>query len=542
MTKYSDLNVTVRSGHQHIDALLDTGPDWNFITAANNNILRFTFSITSGNEQLDADNPSYTGNISAFSSAQQAATRAAMLYVEQITGIKFVETTDGTAADIHFANANLVESNVAGLCAWTTSYNYMDDDGVSGTNATAGDTIVDYSADAWVYLDNVEWGSQNANLTAGGDGYETLLHEIGHMLGLKHPHQEPPILNANLDTTQNTVMSYTSVGGPYSTFNQYDLAALNWLYGGDGLKGGLGDNSTTGGRYLQGTQQADTLTGTGNNDTLRGDGGNDIINGGAGTDTAVLNGTRASYTAAQPTSGTVTLSGGTDGLDTYTNVEQFRFSDGLVSLSALFGSVIGGTTGTDLLIATDGNNAIDGGAGIDTVQFASARSNFTVSRSGTTVTVTDNVGAGGVDTLQNVERLKFGDVSLAMDIDGNGGKAYRVYQAAFARTPDEGGVGFWMSRLDAGVSLVDIAAGFMNSTEFVDKYGANTTTLQFVSKLYENILGRAGETAGINFWVGAIDNAGVSRATVLADFSGQAENVALVAPTIQNGFVFTPFG
>jgi serralysin len=116
-----------------------------------------------------------------------------------------------------------------------------------------------------------------------------------------------------------------------------------------------------------------------------------------------------------------------------------------------------------------------------------------------------------------------------------------VYQAAFDRLPDAGGVGFWMSALDNGTSLVDIAAGFMASPEFIGMYGANPSTTDFVSKLYQNILHRQGETAGINFWVSVLDQNLATRAAVLADFSGQAENIALVAPTIQNGFVYTPW-
>lgn len=523
MATLTDINTTLKSGHTHIDALLDDGPDWNYLLPKTN-VLFYTFSVTSGNES------DRSGQV-AFTAAQQAGTRAALAYVSQLTGITFTETTSGTSAQIHFANVDITESaNTSGLCSWQTSYSHQNDG-----------TLVAYEAEAWIYLDNKEWGSQNSNLTAGSEGYETLLHEIGHMLGLKHPFEGSTQLPGSLDSTVNTLMSYESVGGPYSTFNQFDVAALNWLYGGDGLGGALGMNSTSGGRYLQGTNSADTLTGTSADDTLRGDGGNDIINGGAGTDTAVLNGTRASYTVAQPTSGTVTLSGGSDGLDTYTSIEHFRFSDGTVSLSALFGTTIGGTSGRDLLVATDGNNAIDGGAGIDTVQFGSVRSNFTVTRNGSSTTVTDNVGAGGTDTLQNIERLKFGDVSLALDIDGNGGVAYRLYQAAFDRVPDLAGVGYWMGRLDDGAGLVDIAGGFMGSPEFIAMYGANPTTTQFVSKLYENILNRPGEQAGIDFWVQSIDVHGRTRASVLADFSGQAENVALVAPTIQNGFLFTPF-
>jgi hypothetical protein len=41
-----------------------------------------------------------------------------------------------------------------------------------------------------------------------------------------------------------------------------------------------------------------------------------------------------------------------------------------------------------------------------------------------------------------------------------GGQAYRVYQAAFNRTPDLGGLGFWIGAMDKGVSLADVANGF----------------------------------------------------------------------------------
>jgi hypothetical protein len=523
MATVTDVTTILTSKHNHIDALLDDGPDWNYLTPGTN-VLFYTFSVTSGNED------DQTGQV-AFTASQQAGVRAALAYVSALTGIVFTETSNGTSAQVHFANIDITSSpNTSGLCSWQTSYSHQSDG-----------TLVTYSAQAWIYLDNKEWATENGNVSAGSGGYETLLHEIGHMLGLKHPFEGSPTLPASQDTTANTLMSYDSVGGTYSTFRPFDVAALMWIYGGDGLGGALGVNSTGGGRYLMGTSAAETLTGTSANDTLRGEGGNDAIDGGAGTDTVVLNGARSAYTGAQLAPGTITLGGGADGVDTYTNVELFSFSDGTVSLANLFSGTISGTAGADLLLATSGNNAIDGGAGIDTVQFATARSGFTVVRSGTTVTVTDNAGDGGIDTLLNVERLKFGDASVAVDIDGNGGKAYRVYQAAFDRAPDAGGVGFWMFNLDSGVSLVDIAAGFMASPEFLAMYGANPSTTEFVSKLYENILNRPGEAAGINFWVGVIDGNHATRAAVLADFSGQAENIALVGPTIQNGFVFTPW-
>ncbi|MBM6593877.1 M10 family metallopeptidase [Microvirga pudoricolor] len=76
-------------------------------------------------------------------------------------------------------------------------------------------------------------------------GYEALvaLHEFGHAIGLKHPHEDSPVLPARLDQLQYTVMSYRSYQGqPISglanedvgypqTYMMYDIAALQTLYG-----------------------------------------------------------------------------------------------------------------------------------------------------------------------------------------------------------------------------------------------------------------------------------------------------------------------
>lgn len=332
MATVSDITVIPTSGLNHIDALLDTGPDWNYFTppaGGQPNVLYFTFSVTSGNEGADSTQKIFYGNQQAFSAAQQAAVRELLKdggYLNSLTKIQFVETSDGDAAQIHLCNANIITSNVTGLCSWQSTYQYE-----PGTNRLVG-----YDADAYVYLDNVEFGAANSNLTPGGRGYQTLLHEMGHALGLKHSFWEPTsdnpnpiVLPASQDNTSNTLMSYTNVGGPYTTYSQYDVAALKWLYGMDGLGGALGINSTTGARYITGTNGADTLTGTDANDTLEGDGGNDMIDGGSGIDTAVLRGVRSNYTFAALANGdmTVTSKDGIDGTDTLRSIEILKFAD-----------------------------------------------------------------------------------------------------------------------------------------------------------------------------------------------------------------------
>jgi hypothetical protein len=66
---------------------------------------------------------------------------------------------------------------------------------------------------------------------AGEHGYVSLIHEIGHALGLKHPHDDSPNLPAGEDTHSFTVMSYQFPGESPGTPMGYDLLALQYRYG-----------------------------------------------------------------------------------------------------------------------------------------------------------------------------------------------------------------------------------------------------------------------------------------------------------------------
>ncbi len=320
MANISDLENTLLSGLNHIDALLDEGPDWNYLANAGNTI-RYTFSTLSGNETGNTD--IVAGSLTSFNATQQANVRLAMAYVSSLTGIVFSETNTGTAADIHFSSANLVGSTTTGLCSWRIQY-YPD-----------GAQFTGYTANAYIYLDNVEFASANGSLFKGSDGYETILHEIGHALGLKHPFEDDINLPFSQDNTAFTLMSYTHTGGSRSVFSPYDVAALNWIYGGDGLAGALGINSTSGGRFITGTVRDDSLTGTQANDTLQGNGGDDTLNGGEGTDKAVFNSARAASIVSE--AGAFITVSSIDGVDTLSSIELFQFSDATYTRAQLLG-------------------------------------------------------------------------------------------------------------------------------------------------------------------------------------------------------------
>ena len=317
MATVAQATSTTLSGYNHIDALLGNLPNWNYVTPGTNT-LYYSFSVASN---LEASNSSLLSAPQAFTASQAAATRGAMSYVSKLTGIKFVETADANLAQVHFANANLAGSGTTGLDSNRIGYSY-----------NGSGVVTKFSAASYVYLDNAEWAGMNANLVPGTQGHETLLHELGHMLGLKHPFEGAIRLPSTTNDTSHTLMSYTHAGGIHSTFSENDIAALKWLYGGDGLAGNLGVNSATGARWLAGTSTANSLAGGAANDILEGAGGNDALNGGAGTDTAFYNGARSAYTVTRTGTSSWNVTGA-EGSDTLSNIELLRFTDATVTLA-----------------------------------------------------------------------------------------------------------------------------------------------------------------------------------------------------------------
>lgn len=315
MATLTEVTSQPASGLNHIDALLNDGPGWNWVAPARSTLF-YTFSLAGGNA-------SDIGSViaaapAAFNASQQAAAVQALARISQITGITFVATSDGNAADLHFGAGDLIGASTAGHCSSKWSYSF------------SGNTVTTYTADSYIYLDNVEFAASNGTPSAGSSGYEVLLHELGHALGLKHPFEDAVQLPPAEDNTANTLMSYTHVGGPYSDFSPYDIAALLFLYGGDGLGGALGQG--TSGLYLVGTAAVDTLAGGSGNDVLEGRGGNDTISGGAGNDTAAFAGNRALYSWASGASG-LTVNG-PDGVDLLSGIEFLRFADMTVAVGS----------------------------------------------------------------------------------------------------------------------------------------------------------------------------------------------------------------
>lgn len=175
------------------------------------------------------------------------------------------------------------------------------------------------------------------------------------------------------------------------------------------------------------------------------------------------------------------------------------------------------------------------------VVFAGPRSDYLLARTSGGASVTHKTTGAQVAVAADA-RLRFQDISVALDIGGTSGKAYRLYRAAFARTPDLLGLSYWITAMDGGASADAVAAEFTASPEFKTVYGAAPTNAQIVARFYQNVLGREGEAAGVAYWLGALDAKAVTVAQVLHGFSESAENKDAVLAAIGPGIEYNEAG
>jgi hypothetical protein len=206
-----------------------------------------------------------------------------------------------------------------------------------------------------------------------------------------------------------------------------------------------------------------------------------------------------------------------------------------------------GTDFNDYFRSAVGDEIFLAGSGIDTMIYSGPRSNYTLTK------VTQNFALAiadwivtstteGKDMIKSVERISFTNTNLALDIDGNAGMAYRIYQAALNRSPDKFGLGYWMAVLDQGKGLTTVAEGFVNSNEFKSLYGANPSNAVLVTQFYQNVLHREPDKAGYDWWLNELDTGHQTVVQVLIGFSESRENKTKLVGLIENGIEYMPWG
>ena len=174
--------------------------------------------------------------------------------------------------------------------------------------------------------------------------------------------------------------------------------------------------------------------------------------------------------------------------------------------------------------------------------FPGKRADYVLTRKEDGVHVARNVAFAQPFAIvpHHVEDYVFADVLVSTNRLGFAAQAFRLYQAAFNRAPDPAGLGFYIAAMQhQGLTAERMAQDFIDSAEFRQLNGQLENSA-FVYTLYRNILQRAPDAAGHAFWLDLLNKNTITRAALLRSFADSAENVALVAPAIEQGISYSP--
>ena len=431
-----------------------SGSYWNGIEVTGTPVI-VTYSFPTA---LPADDASIGGftqatdsSFAAFSTAEQAQAQAALGEWASASGLIFLQVAPGQG-DINFSN---IDFNT------TSGPSYAGDGGIGfypfgyWNNYSYPNFIGDQDSSGDIFM-NTRYQSP----TDGTVNYGTLLHEIGHAIGLKHPtevvtdsaaendlgQQAPVVHDQVLSADDPSLTIMATVGDTSSNATPHlhllDQQAAAFIYGAAGT-GGVYTSSASGSNSVSNwswdaTTQTLTQFALSTGETIRGSSVNDIIHGLAGDRLFALSGTDVLYGGGGNDSlyggtGADTLIGGAGGNSFYVNSTATTVTESNVgSADTTYASVdftlpanvdtlyvynIGTPTGPALtgtgnndgdtlwgdgvyateLIGGTGNDSITGGAGNDTI-----------------------VGGGGHDTMW-----------------GNGGNNIFVFHSAADATPGQ---------------------------------------------------------------------------------------------------------
>ncbi len=120
------------------------------------------------------------------------------------------------------------------------------------------------------------------------------------------------------------------------------------------------------------------------------------------------------------------------------------------------------------------------------------------------------------------EASSFEAIAGLEELTDDHAKLLRLYWAFFNRPADPGGAIYWIEQRDSCVSLDAIADVFAASDEFIGRYGL-LGEQAFVELIYQNVLDRSGDAAGLAYWTDLLVRGVLSKGGVVLNISLSSE-------------------
>ncbi|MEO8241395.1 MAG: zinc-dependent metalloprotease family protein [bacterium] len=470
--------MTIATDYTAILAAADGQPTaaWNALTSPGSPVI-VTYSFVTGPDLAtwQADTPYANDGYTSLTTTERANFRDALAEYQSAAGILFVEVGSGQGM------VNAVNTSGSSYGGWATVAS-------SSTYYTGGGELV---------IDN------SGNYDEGSYAFQTMLHELGHAMGLEHPWEGGVTLAPAIDDQAHTVMTYNTTFPYAEHLGTLDVAALQAQYGAasavqgwtvvmgkkvldvtgsghaDAILGVAGSSRLYGGGgndSLHGRQSDDTLRGGGGADHLYGNTGNDKLYGNQGDDSLFGFDDSHSWSSGSDTlyggAGNDQLTGGmqadvliggsgNDVLDGYDGNDIMRGGGGSDSL---YGGVDYGLSGDQRLVGGGGSDLISGGLGQDSL-YGGARHDVMLGGVGQDYltggdgndTLYGGDGSDKLDGGEGDDLLYGGGIPGSNDtLTGGGGADLFVF------TSTDNGANFYVTDFEHGIDQFDVRALHLN--------------------------------------------------------------------------------
>jgi Ca2+-binding RTX toxin-like protein len=297
-------------------------------------------------------------------------------------------------------------------------------------------------------------------LNEGGFGYDTILHEVGHALGLSHSTYTRDA--SILATNPGTIVNGTNAGGGINAVTPmiYDIAAAQYLYG---INSTTNDTNT---EYTLGDvlNQASTIWDAGGIDTIKV--ANGVTSGGV---IDLRGGLDANGNPRWSNVGSEYIAIAFDPRERDVNGNLLSGKDGVVDIE----NVIGGA-GNDTIYGNNLDNILEGGEGSDRYYFSGAFGDDIVNDGDTTI----------ADDRMIIDELQVAGKAVAYGVSAG---SYRFGE--LIPTPQSGGglviadgtnsitLQDWNGSGDYGITLFDLPVGasILTGTSGADAIGIAET-------------------------------------------------------------------
>jgi Ca2+-binding RTX toxin-like protein len=259
-------------------------------------VITYSFMTT-----LTAYDVRTTTAVTPYSERQKQGVRDAFDTWEEVSGLTFLEIDRGGDMRISMIGEDDMAS-IGGRPAGGFAYLPF----VTGIGETSEDgnelgAIFHASVGGDVFLNADSYANDSNSFDYGRSGFETMLHEIGHALGLEHTFDGDFQIRPSRDNTDVSIMSYTDGSNP-SELGTADVELIQFLYGTQSYEMVYNEEiemlkifGTSASEFIHGSTESDFFTTSSGNDTVFGSDGDDFalftqnltFDGGNGRDTAI---------------------------------------------------------------------------------------------------------------------------------------------------------------------------------------------------------------------------------------------------------------